>query len=42
MFRAHVYYSVSGIITLIGGRPVHNLCSMHLPGTSGGVNVPFA
>ena len=35
MFRAHVfivrrakfYYTVSGIITHIGGRPVHNLCT---------------
>jgi len=35
MFRAHVlivrrsklYYTASGIITPIGGRPVHRLCT---------------
>ena len=39
MFRAHVlivrrsklYYTVSGIITSIGGRPVHNLCTGRPP-----------
>ena len=29
--RAKLYYTVSGIITPIGGRPVHRLCTGRLP-----------
>ena len=43
MFRAHVlivrraklYYTVSGIITTIGGRPVHRMATYKCDGTRG-------
>ena len=29
--RPKLYYTVSGIITPVGGRPVHNLCTGRPP-----------